>query len=75
MKNRDHSGQLLSVDRVKGILRADDPEYGRGFTNAEWGAITERLESLTRLIGKINFRRATEGQAKERVTEWVVDQV
>ena len=51
---------LLTTERVRGLLTAADPDYGRNFTDAQWRQIAERLSALARLIWRISERRAGE---------------
>ena len=41
---------LLTTERVRELLTAADPDYGRDFTEAQWNQIAERLSALARLI-------------------------
>lgn len=62
--------RLPSPERVKELLLADDPEYGRDLTDNEWGGITERLEALARLLWEFSCRKARENRAPHRPRRW-----
>jgi hypothetical protein len=48
--------RLLSGERVRELLTREHPDYGRGFSEAEWEQITERLSALARLLWRISQR-------------------
>jgi anaerobic selenocysteine-containing dehydrogenase len=63
--------RLLSPARVRALLRAADPEYGSDFTEAEWDAITERLEALARLLWRMSYRRAEAAHSNKAISSGV----
>jgi hypothetical protein len=68
MTNRLGPQRLLSTARVKTLLTAEKDHYGRDFAEAEWAAITERLEALARLVWKVSQRQAREAHAEQGPT-------
>jgi hypothetical protein len=65
------SHSLLAVSRVKVLLTAEDPEYGKHFTEAEWDAITDRLEALARLLWRMSYRRAEAAHSNKAISSGV----
>jgi hypothetical protein len=61
--------ELISVDRVRELVTADDPAYAASLTEQEWREITLRLDALTRLLWEFSQRRAAEDdQARREAT-------
>jgi hypothetical protein len=61
--------RLLSTVRVKALLIGEEPGYGADFTEAEWEAITERLETLARLVWRVSQRQSSGVQEDQYPTQ------
>lgn len=59
-------GMLLTVEETKRYLPANDPNYGKDFTETECEQITERLCALARLLWKMSERELREEVEKQR---------
>ncbi len=53
--------RLLYPHEVKTALTRGNPNYGKDFTEKEWGEITLRLEQLARLFWEMSIREPQAG--------------
>jgi hypothetical protein len=60
---------LLDPKDIQTRAQQADPEYGKAFTDANWDAITDRLEQLARLLWQFSVREAEEEAKAKKKSE------